>query len=69
MKVIIFYRTIEQNRRLGHKIVRVQKKVKKQFLDMSDLNDDEKEKFAQNLYIKINAEIFNLHNIEQDKSA
>ncbi|MFX2256673.1 AbiH family protein [Acinetobacter variabilis] len=65
IKVIIFFRTEEQNRRLGHKVLRVQRAVKKLFLDMSDLNEEDKEKFGQNLYIKINAEIFQLTKNEQ----
>lgn len=58
MKVIIFFRAEEQNPRLAHKILRIQRNIKKMFLAMSDLTDDEHEKFSQHIYIKINAEIF-----------
>lgn len=64
IKVIIFFRAEEQNKRLGHKVLRVQRAVKKLFLDMSDLNDEDKEKFSKNIYIKINAEIFQLRKFE-----
>lgn len=65
IKVIIFFRAEEQNKRLGYRVLRVQRAVKKIFLDMSGLNDEEKEKISKNLYMKINAEIFQLQKFEQ----
>lgn len=60
IKVIIFFRAEEQNQRLGHRPLRIQRMVKKMFWEMADMSDEEKEIYDKNLYIKINAEIFNL---------
>jgi hypothetical protein len=64
MKVIIFFRAEEQNPRLAHKVLRIQRNVKKMFLAMSDLTVDEHEELSQHIYIKVNADIFNLQNLE-----
>ena len=60
IKVIIFFRAEEQNQRFGHRPLRIQRMVKNIFWGMSDLSDEEKETYNKNLYIKINADIFNL---------
>jgi len=58
VKVIIFFRAEEQNKRLAHKEIRIQRKVRELFLEFSDLTDDEKELYSNNIYVKINADIF-----------
>lgn len=60
IKVIIFFRAEVQNQRLGHRPLRIQRMVRKMFWEMSDLSDEEKDICDKNLYIKINADIFNL---------
>lgn len=65
IKVIIFFRAEEQNRRLAHKVLRLERKVKELFLGMSDLNDNERDAFTKNIYVKINANIFEVKKIEQ----
>lgn len=66
IKVVIFFRAEEQNPRFQHKILRLERKIRSLFLSMSDLSDEEYEIFGKNVYIKINAEIFQLNNIEHN---
>lgn len=64
IKVIIYFKFADQNQRLAHRPLRLKRKVRDLFWNNSDLSDDEKENLDKNIYIQINADIFNLQNVE-----
>jgi hypothetical protein len=59
-KLIIFDRKEDDDPRFGHKSARAQRKIKKEFLDKTDLSDEEKQQCLNNIYIGINTDMFSI---------
>ena len=60
IKLIIFSKGEEIKGRFGHKPIRTQRKIKKHFLDRTDLTEDEKQDFENNIYVGVNTGMFSI---------
>lgn len=58
MIIVIFKRGSEINRRHLYKLLPLEREIKQNFLNMTDLNDSEKKSYSENIIVAINTEIF-----------
>lgn len=60
IRIIIFYEGDIINERFGHIRSKLRRRVKKMFLDKTNLSEEEKVKYESNIYIGINTQMFDI---------
>jgi hypothetical protein len=59
-RIIIFKKGAEIKERFGQKNARTRREVKKVFLDKTNLSEEEKKKFENNIYVGVNTKMFDI---------
>lgn len=60
IRIIIFSKGEEIKQRFAQKTARTQREIKNLFLDKTDLSDEEKKIYEENIYVGINTDVFDI---------
>ena len=59
-RIIIFSKGEEIKKRFAQKAVRTQRAIKKSFLDKTNLSEDKKKQYEENIYVGVNTDMFDI---------